>query len=131
MRRLICFVLPTADVVFSRHPNESDSDTGSPGNILTCVASSIPIPEIKWFRVQNQFSVQLTNRSQSLIHTEIDGCAVTSTLQLAPITNFRSVTGFFCNGNNGFFQRDSYVVETSNSEHHTLSPVLYEHTPMC
>ena len=105
--------------MFTKHPNETES----PHNILTCEVRSTPVSRIEWIRIQNGVDSEQMNTSDAMIHTEQDGCTVRSTLQLAPI-NDSTITGYYCKGNNNFFQDESNAMEISDSEYHTK----YTHT---
>ena len=113
----VAFIFPfkTAPVVFTKQPKVSDSTTSSVIT-LTCAASSVPIPEVTWFRIQNGVSIEQSNTSLTLIHTMEDECTATSTLQLAPITDI-SVTGYYCRGSNTIFQTESDTIQTLESEY--------------
>ena len=106
----------SAHVEFTEQPGEVASSTREP--LLSCSATSIPVAQISWFQVlRNRTARQITSRDVGISigeELEDDNCTVRSTLQLPPITDL-SVTGYYCQGNNGFFFNNSNTLDLLQS----------------
>lgn len=104
-----------APIVFTKQPVLLHSERTSV-NILTCTASSVPIPDLTWFQVKNGVLIEQTNTSHvSVYHTVEDEFTLTLTLQFAPINDL-TVTGYFCRGSNGHFHNDSHMIRILDCE---------------
>ena len=75
---------------------------------LSCIASSIPIPEISWFQTQNGMDIELSADDNNVIITSVMQSETTlmSTLQLS-LNNEMDFTEYFCRGDNNFVRTDS------------------------
>ena len=113
---IISLSLSSAHVEFTEQPGEVASSTREP--LLSCSATSIPVAQISWFQVlRNGTARQITSRDVGISigeELEDDNCTVRSTLQLPPITDL-SVTGYYCQGNNGFFLNNSNTFDLLQS----------------
>ena len=75
---------------------------------FTCTASSIPRPDVTWFKIQNEMDTQLMHNIDITISEEMNTTSVRSTLQLR-LVNEMDFTGYFCQGDNGFNMTDSTI----------------------
>ena len=119
------FHLLTAPVQFTEQPTPLASHTPSNQPLLTCTATSIPIPTITWFRIRNGTARQLTDGEEGVsVSAELgdDKCSVRSTLQLAAqITDHETMEGYYCMGDNGFFKIDSSTLDPLQCKNYKLS----------
>ena len=105
-------VSPTAPVTITDQPESPPPLMIGETVSLSCTASSIPIPGITWFQVQNGMNIQLSNESGdvTIVSEEQDETTLMSTLQLS-LNNEMDFTEYFCHGDNNFTSTDSNAVQ--------------------
>ena len=106
-----CFL--TAQVTITDQPESLTPLMFGETVSLSCTASSIPIPGITWFQVQNGMTIQLSNESGdvTIVSGKQNETTMMSTLQLS-LNNEMDFTEYFCHGDNIFSSIDSNKVQT-------------------